>query len=152
MSNPTRTYHCDVEQKRGLAYGPFRERGTLDGVLVRVGGKDDTVAVHLLDGDKVHICNANRKVACRLAPNLFGAILRVDGEGRWERDQDGNWNLLRFDIRDFKPLDDVPLGEAVKRLRAVKGSGWQRISEPARELHRLRGGRGGDFRRYLVAR
>lgn len=131
-----------VEQVRGLTYGPFRERGTLDGVLIRVGGKDDTVPVHLLDGDKVHICNANREVARLLAPNLFGPILRVHGEGRWERDEDGNWNLLRFDIRDFEPLDDVPLGEAVRRLRAVKGSGWQQISEPARELHRLRGGRG----------
>ena len=129
-----------VEQTRGLAYGPFRERGTLDGVLIRVGGKDDTVPVHLLDGDKVHICNANRDVARRLAPNLFGPILRVHGEGRWERDEDGNWKLLRFDIRDFEPLDDVPLGEAVRRLRAVKGSGWSGIPEPARELERLRGG------------
>lgn len=131
-----------VEQTPGLTYGPFRERGSLDGVLIRVGGKDDTVPVHLLDGDKVHICNANREVARLLAPSLFGPILRVHGEGRWERDQEGKWNLLRFDIRDFEPLDDVPLGEAVRRLRAVKGSGWQRISEPARELHRLRGGHG----------
>ncbi len=140
MSKHTRTYHLAGEQTRGLAYGPLSERGTLDGVLVRVGGKDDTVPVHLLDGDKVHICNANREVARRLAPHLFGAILRVHGEGRWERDQDGNWNLLRFDIRDFEPLEDVPLGEAVRRLRAVKGSRWQRISESARELHLLRGG------------
>ena len=139
MSNPTRTFP-GVEQTLGLTYGPFRESGTLDGALIRVGGKDDSVPVHLLDGDKVHICNANREVARLLGPNLFGAILRVHGEGRWERDQEGKWNLLRFDIRDFEPLDDIRLGEAVRRLRAVKGSGWQRISEPARELHRLRGG------------
>lgn len=144
MSKPTRTHHLAVEQTRGLAYGPLRERGTLDGVLIRVGGKYETERVHLLDGDRVYVCNANRGVARRLAPNLFGATLRVHGEGRWERDLDGNWNLLRFDIRDFEPHDDVPLGEVVKRLRAVKGSGWKRISEPARELHRLRGGRGGS--------
>ena len=143
MSRSTRTF-AGVEQTPGLTYGPFREKGTLDGVLIRVGGKDETVPVHLLDGDKVHICNANREVARRLAPNLFGPILRVQGEGRWERDQEGKWILLRFDIRDFEPLDDVPLGEAVRRLRAVKGSGWQEISEPARELHRLRGGHGDD--------
>ena len=121
MSNPTRTFP-GVEQTPGLTYGPLRERGSLDGVLIRVGGKDDTVPVHLLDGDKVHVCNANREVARRLAPDLFGSILRVHGEGRWERDQEGKWNLLRFDIRDFEPLDDVPLGEAVRRLRAVKGA------------------------------
>lgn len=140
MSKPKRTYHLAVEETRGLAYGPLRERGTLDGVLIRVRGDDDTEPVHLLDGDKIHVCNANPEVARRLAPYLFGAILRVHGEGRWERDQGGNWNLLRFDIRDFEPLDDLPLGEAVKRLRAVEGSGWQRVSEPAHELHRLRGG------------
>lgn len=142
MKNSTRTYQLGVEQTRRLAYGPFSERGTLDGVLIRVGGKDGIVPVHLQDGDKVHICNANREVARLLAPNLFGAVLRVHGEGRWERDQDGNWNLLRFDIRHFEPLDDVPLGEAVKRLRAVKESGWPRIPEPARELRRLRDGGG----------
>ena len=140
MGNLTRTYDCRVEQTHGLAYGPFRERGTLDGVVTRVGGKDDTVPVHLLESDKVHVCAANREVARRLAPHLLGAILRVHGEGRWERDQHGNWTLLRFEIRDFEQLDDVPLAEAVKRLRAVEGSGWQRVSEPARELHRLRGG------------
>lgn len=129
-----------VEQTHGLTDGPFREGGTLDGVLIRVGGKDDTVPVHLLDGDKVHICSANREVARLLAPNLCGPILRVHGEGRWERDQDGNWALLRFNVRGFERLDGVPLGEVVRRLRAVKGSGWQRIPEPARELHRLRGG------------
>lgn len=126
--------------RAGFAYGPLREWGNLDGILIRVVGKDDTVSVHLLDGDEIHICNANPEVARLLAPNLLGAILRVHGEGRWERDEDGNWNLLRFDIRGFQLLDDVPLGEAVRRLRAVKGSGWRRISEPAHELRRLRGG------------
>ena len=131
-----------VGEPAGLSFGPFRERGILDGVLIRVGGKDDTVPVHLRDRDKIHICNANREMARRLAPNLFGDILRVHGEGRWERNSGGQWSLLRFDIKDFQLLDDAPLGEVVQRLRAVEGSGWKRVAQPARELHRLRGGLG----------
>lgn len=75
---------CGMSGRPGFAYGPLREWGSLDGILIRVVGKDDTVSVHLRDGDEVHICNANREVARLLARNLLGAILRVHGEGRWE--------------------------------------------------------------------
>ena len=129
-----------VEGTLGLSFGPFREQGTVDGVLIRVGGRDDTVPVHLRDREKIQICNANRHMARRLAPHLFGPVLRVRGEGRWVRTDEGRWNLLRFDIRDFEVLDEADLGEVVQRLRAVEGSGWKKIAQPARELHRLRGG------------
>lgn len=148
MSRSTRTF-LGVERTPGLTYGPFRERGSLDGVLIRVGGKDDTVPVHLLDGDKVHICNTNREVARLLAPSLFGPNLRVHGEGRWERDQEGKWNLLRFDIRDFEPLRRRATGRgrpAAKggqgeRLAANLGAGSRASSAPRRaRRERLNGG------------
>ena len=122
-----------------LTFGAFNEPGVLDGVLIRVGGKDDTVPVHLLDGEIVHHCNANRDMARRLAPHLYGAPLRVHGDGRWERDADGGWEMKRFNVSDFEELDDAPLGEVVGRLRDVEGSGWKDIDDPSSELERLRG-------------
>ena len=131
------------EQRPPPVFGSFNQAGVLDGQLIRVGGRDDTVPVHLQDGETVHICNANRDVAKRLAPHLYGPTLRVRGEGRWERDADGQWSMKRFTIGDFRQLDDAPLGEVVEKLRGVEGNGWKAVEDPWTELRRLRGQDGG---------
>ena len=122
-----------------LSFGPFNQPGVLDGVLIRVGGQDETVPVHLQDGDTTHICNATREMAKQLAAHLYGRTLRVQGNGRWERYADGQWEMKRFNITEFDELDDAPLSEVVGRLRSVKGSGWKDIIEPSEELRQLRG-------------
>lgn len=126
-------------QKQELAFGPFNQLGTLDGMLIRIGGRDDTVPVHLQDGDAIHVCNADRGMARNLAPHLFGPVLRVQGDGRWERDTDGTWLLKRFNIKEFELLDETKLGKVVSKLRAIKGSNWKNIDDPREELVRLRG-------------
>ena len=125
-------------------FGPFTQRCSFDGMLIRVGGKDDTVPVHLQAGDKIHICNADRDMARRLAPHLYQGTLRVWGDGRWEREANGNWNLIRFNISEFDLLDDAPLSEVVERLRAVEGSGWKKFDDPIAEIMRLRRDSQGD--------
>ncbi len=127
------------ERPQPLTFGAFNQPGVLDGVLIRVGGRDDTVPVHLRDGETVHMCNATRDMARRLAVHLYGPTLRVRGDGRWERDADGVWTMKRFNIAEFDELDDAPLGEIVGRLRDVEGSGWKRVVDPPSELGRLRG-------------
>ena len=117
----------------------FNQIGVLDGVLIRIGGRDDTVPAHLRDGDTIHLCNATRGMARHLAVHLYGPPLRVHGNGRWERDADGCWVMRRFNITSFVELDDAPLGQVAQRLRDVEGSGWKEIEDPAAELRRLRG-------------
>ena len=119
-------------------FGPFKQQCAFDGVLIRVGGKDDTVPVHLQAGDAIHICNGTRDMARRLAPHLYQGTLRVWGEGRWGREADGHWNLIRFDISKFEQLDDAPIDDVVQRLREVKGSGWRQFDDPLAEIQRLR--------------
>lgn len=126
------------DRTESTSFGPFREDCTFDGVLIRVGGKDDTVPVHLEDGGKIHRCNATRDMARQLAPHLFGPPLRVRGNGRWVRQHDGSWELLRFDVKDFECLDDRPLTAVVAQLQQTEGSGWPDIRDPATELSRLR--------------
>ena len=127
------------ERPPPLTFGAFVQPGVLDGVLIRVGGKGRTAPVHLRDGETIHICNATRDMARRLAVHLYGPVLRVRGDGRWERDADGVWSMKRFDIEKFDELDDATLGEAVGRLRGVEGGGWKDIADPPAELRRLRG-------------
>ena len=86
-----------------------------------IGGKADPVLVHLEEGDTIHLCQASRALAKRLAEYLFVSAVRVTGNGRWHRDPDGMWILDRFNITDFSPLRDESLGEAVARLRTAAG-------------------------------
>ena len=128
------------ENGKPLTFGAFNQPGSLDGVLIKIGGRDEMVPVHLQEGDAVYICNATREMACRLAPHLFTAALRVHGTGRWERDGEGAWILRRFTIGNFEVLDDAPLSNVVARLRQMPGSGWKEIDDPFAELQRLRQG------------
>ena len=128
------------EKAKPLTFGAFNQPGTLDGSLIKIGGKDETVPVHLQEGDTVYICNATRELARKLARHLFTDTLRVQGTGRWERDAEGDWNLKRFNITEFEVLEDTPLSGVVARLRQVPGSGWKEIDDPYSELQRLRQG------------
>ena len=126
------------DRPRPRKFGPFKELCSFDGMLIRVGGRDETVPVHLQAGDEIHICNADRDMARLLAPHLYQGTLRVWGDGRWEREPNGYWRLIQFDISKFELLDDSPIGEIVARLRKVEGSGWKQFEDPLAELMRLR--------------
>lgn len=127
------------DQPQPLTFGAFNQPGVLDGVLIRIGGQGDTVPAHMRDGEVIHMCQATRDMARQLAVHLYGPTLRVQGEGRWEREADGGWLMKRFNIVQFEELDDAPLGDVVERLRSVEGSGWNEIDAPADELRALRG-------------
>lgn len=118
-----------------LVYGPFRQDGTIDGQLIRVGGKDETVPVHLRDGAIIHtglICTP--EIARTIAPHLYGPTLRVHGSGTWFRTAAGEWELRSFRISDFEILDDASLLTVVSNLRNVKGSDWSELPDPVRAL------------------
>ena len=123
-----------------LMYGPFNQDGCLDGQLIRIGGEEDLVPVHLREERGItHICQANHRVARDLAPYLFGQPIRVQGNGRWFRDGDGNWEMKRFTIDSFKALRDDTLQAAVQRLRGID-SPLRDLEDPLGELHKLRHG------------
>jgi len=118
-----------------LIYGPVRQDGTIDGQLIRVGGKDETVPVHLRDGAIIHtglFCTP--EIARRIAPHLYGPTLRVHGAGTWFRTGAGAWELRNFRITDFEVLDDAPLLTVVGYLRKVLGGGFP-LTSIARLAH-----------------
>jgi hypothetical protein len=121
-------------------FGPFNQEGTLDGVVVRVGGINDPVPVHLESDEGSYQCLASRSVARELARHIFETPLRVYGQGRWLRNADGEWHLESFTIRDFHPLVDETAGSALAKLRAVPGNEWNEIDAPLAEAAKLRDG------------
>ena len=116
--------------KRLLApvFGPLSQAGTLDGVVVRVGGRGESVPVMLQtrEGYETH-CFATRALAKELGKLLFADEIRCTGLGRWNRDQQGNWQLERFTITGFEALDGRSLPETLSELRAVEGAEWKTL-------------------------
>jgi len=119
------------------AFPAVRERGSIDGVIVRIGGKDETIHVTLeSENEQIAGCFTNRQVAKELAHKLFEPV-RLFGTGRWTRDNDGRWALIDFKIESFEPLEDIPLSKALGQLRTIKTE-WD--SEALAELPIIRRG------------
>src|SRR2546430_16124101 len=121
-----------------VRYGPFREVGTLDGTVIRIGGRDETIPVWLRSGDIEYHCNAREDVARRLASYYLNGVVRVHGSGKWLREENGSWVLLQFDIVDFVTLDDSSLSDVVKRLRTVEGGEWHESDDEVGDVLGLR--------------
>ena len=111
-----------TEERRII--GPVTQNEYLDGQLVRIGGIDATVPVHLREGEDFHYCTANVEVAKKLAPYLYGQTIRVFGVAYWYRYPKGQWQLDHFRVENFQALEDIPLREAVERLRSIPHDDW----------------------------
>lgn len=128
------------EQNEPATFGAFNQPSALDGVVIRLGGIGDLVPVHLEAASVRYHCRANRDLAKALGHYLFGPEIRTHGQGRWLRDENGEWVLERFTISSFEVLRDEPLSAVVARLRDVPGGEWPDLDDPWGELDRIRNG------------
>jgi hypothetical protein len=118
-------------------FGPFNQEGTLDGTLVRIGGRTKDIHALLDDGLRVYPCTVTKEQARKLAAHLFD-VVRVTGRGRWTREGDEKWRLHGFKVYSFEVLNERPLSAVVAELRGVPGNGWKDVADPYGELARLR--------------
>ena len=125
---------------RPLEFGPFREDGVLEGVVIKVGGVGPSVPIWLQDSDTIYKnCSARRPLDLELAKHYHdGRILRVFGSGSWVRLATGAWLMRSFEIKDFVVLDGAPLTDVIKQLHGVEGAEWG--DDPVGDLARLRVG------------
>jgi hypothetical protein len=99
-------------------FASVKQFGSIDGIVVRVGGTGDSIPVLLeSEGNQIAGCHTSRETAKELAKCLFEPV-RVAGMGYWMRDAEGQWVLKHFRIQDFEHLENLPLGDALNRLRA----------------------------------
>lgn len=116
------------------------EQGDLDGIVIRVGGKDDSVPVWIEgEGKCIYKCQTNRDIARQLALHLFDKPVRVVGNGQWCRTPERKWELEKFDIKSFEVLDDAPLDQVINELRQIEGNRWNEMDDPHAELRKLQG-------------
>jgi hypothetical protein len=120
--------------------GPVREFGQLEGTVISVGGKDSTKHIRLIgqDGQTYGLSTENVELARQFGNQLFNDV-RVTGEGKWFRNENGRWELDSFVIQSFEPLEDASLIEAIAALRAIEGDGWKALPDPFAACRQLRG-------------
>lgn len=115
------------------------EYGELDGELIRVGGKDESVPVWIKSVDgTVFKCTAKKQLARELAPLIFSDHIRVNGNGKWRRGVDGAWSIDEFEIKSWEPIQDEDIEAMIAELRATPGSKWNEMADPHAELAKLR--------------
>ncbi|MFT4046418.1 MAG: hypothetical protein QM661_06930 [Solimonas sp.] len=100
--------------------GPLKKHTEIDGILVRIGGRDKTVHAQVEDAEgRVWSCEIDRDMARRLAPYLFGSPIRLIGEGRWLRTVEAQWVLDRLKAVDFRSLGDSTLADSISAIRKL---------------------------------
>jgi hypothetical protein len=118
--------------------GPVEQTGTLDGEIIQIGGRDETINVHLKAGDDVVHCITKKAMARRLAHHMFGPPVRLSGVGMWSRSESGKWTLRSFTIHDFDTLDQTPLPKLFENLRAKLAPGPHGRPNPVTFLCEIR--------------
>jgi hypothetical protein len=88
--------------------GPVQRNTSIEGQVYSIGGKDETINIHLRNGEIELKCEVSIALARRLGPHLLGGTVRLVGHGLWNR-IDGNWQMKTFSADDFIVLDDSPL-------------------------------------------
>lgn len=103
----------------------------LDGVVIRPegqdpegnkgpeGGNDEMAAVHLYEEGTTYRCTTSAQLASKLGAYLGSSPIRVFGTASWTRREAGGWELQRFVVEDFVPLEDKSLSEALAELESL---------------------------------
>lgn len=100
-------------------YPPVKQHGTIDGVLIAVGG-NETVHIRLRIENEVvaGISTNDRQIGKELA-RYWDEPVRLTGIGTWQRDDEGRWNLQGFKVEGFIPLEAGSLTDALKEIRSL---------------------------------
>jgi len=118
----------------------FIRSGSLQGRIIQIGGKRETVSVEIQDVDGVvYLCRASRDIARKLARDMFDPIVRVHGAGRWYRTDEGIWRVEDFQIVLHEILEDVSFAKTISELRAIP-AGWKDFEDPHAQLEKLQNG------------
>lgn len=114
---------------------------TVDGVIIKIGGKDATIPVHLRDQEgKVIRCEVRGEAyAKELSKYYLDKPIRAHGLGKWSRDPEGNWEIQLLTIQSHEELDVTPLDVVLNDFKNVGGNGWNKMELPLIEWRKLRG-------------
>lgn len=117
----------------------IRKKGSVQGRLYFVGGKDETILVRLegATGESL-LCEVGTALAEQLGSLLFKPV-RLHGEGVWESRPNGGWRLKKLQAHSFDRLENGTLKSGIKKLRALSAGGVSEMDDAHALILELRG-------------
>jgi hypothetical protein len=110
--------------------GPFNEPATFKGELVRIEGEDETKHAGIRDAQgRSWSGDMSRELAVQMREFLFEWML-VQGQARWTRNENGEWELLSFHITSCDLLPKDTLQDDIRKLREIPGNQWKDLKDP----------------------
>lgn len=123
-----------------VPYGPIKQIGVVEGEVFRVEGKDETVHVGIMDGQRSYKLFAPASMGQELAGLFRAGLVRFHGEGTWFRHSGGEWELRRFRIDRFEAqLEPGPISAVVSTLRRIGIGDWSGSNDPIARILSDRG-------------
>jgi len=113
---------------------------TIDGVVIKIGGRDDTIPVHVQDHDGTIIrCVVKGYTeAKRLAQHYLDKPIRIHGNGKWIRGPAG-WRIESLAIQTWEPVEDFIAEDILARFHRIDNNAWLDHADPVEEWRRVRG-------------
>ena len=117
--------------------GPVIEAESIDGEIIQIGGRDETISVYIRDRhDTPVICTTTRDKGRSLARLIFQQV-RINGQATWIR-ANNRWQRTHFSIDSWSELTERSLESTVQQLRDVPTPNIDKI-DPFAILAGLRG-------------
>jgi hypothetical protein len=102
----------------------LRQQGSVVGFVNRVGlGVDATAHVQLVVGEKKVSTFETTNLIAKELGKLLGRPVRMTGDGKWKRDEEGLWAIEQFTIFSFEAMEEEAFVDALEKIRQV-GLGW----------------------------
>lgn len=126
-------------KEEGEAFGPVWQEGSIDGLLTRIEGVDETIHATLLFEGSRYKGECNREIGVQLGPRFY-KMIRVFGREKWWRTAEGRWELEKIIIHSVDDIEDVSLLDTVARLRAIPDNELNKLVDPIGEMLKIRRG------------
>lgn len=137
-ANVIRLDFCGKDRPTPITYGPVKQVGSIDGTVVRIEGKDQTVHIGVIDGPHSYSIEAPAAMGQELALLFRNGVYRFQGEGTWLRHGNGQWELKRFKLDRFEELDSRPVTDVIEQLKQVGPGDWGIEQDPSAKLREER--------------
>lgn len=108
------------------------DTGVIDGVVIALGGIDDTVHLRLLTrpGEEVKLTLRDLNEARKAARHFRGDTVRAHVHGTWKRTSAGRWEPHSPYLDRIEELSDEAGGDLLTRLSALPGNRWSTMADP----------------------
>ena len=113
----------------------------IDGVVIKIGGKDSSIPVTIrdLEGATYNCQIYGEDRARELAKHYLGSLLRIRGDAKFARHPQTGWTIQSLVIEDFEVIAIRDLTDIFTDLRNVPNNGWAEEPNPVGSWKVLRG-------------